>query len=54
MSESGASLVISDGFEFDHGLKDRIVYIFELGHKRVGDDDYNVITCQAGIIYRMS
>ncbi|MCF7849720.1 MAG: hypothetical protein K9M45_12795 [Kiritimatiellales bacterium] len=52
-SESGDSLTVSGGFEFDHGLKDRIVYIFELGHQQVGDDDYNVITGSAGVIYRM-
>lgn len=40
------------GFEFDHGLKDRIVYRFMGSHHEVGNDDYNINSAMASVIYR--
>jgi hypothetical protein len=50
--ESGSDVTFSGGLEFDHGHKDRIVYTFELGDQRVGDDNLDIITGFAGVLYR--
>lgn len=50
--ETGSDVTFSGGVEFDPGIKDRIVYTAELGHNRVGDDNLDVISGFAGILYR--
>ena len=52
IKESGSDFTFSGGFEFDHGNKDRIVYTAELGHQRVCEDNYDVLTGFAGVLYR--
>lgn len=52
-NESGSDATFSGGVEFDHGLKDRIVYTAGVGHDRVGDDNLDVISGFAGILYRL-
>ena len=52
IKETGSDLTYALGFEFDHGLKDRIVYRFMGSHHQVGNDDYNVNTASAQVIYR--
>ena len=50
--QTGSDVTFSGGFEFDPGNKDRIVCTAELGHQSVGDDDYDILTGFAGILYR--
>ncbi len=52
ISESGNSVTYAVGFEFDHGLKDRIVYRFMGSHHEVGNDDYDVNGVSASVVYR--
>ncbi|GEM_PF-1636359 len=52
VKETGSDATFSGGFEFDHGHKDRIVYIVELGDQRVGDDNLDILTGFAGVLYR--
>lgn len=52
LKESGSDVTYALGFEFDHGLKDRIVYRFMGSHHEVGNDDYNVNSVSAAVIYR--
>lgn len=53
-TDSGNDVTYALGFEFDHGLKDRIVYRFMGSHHEVGigDDDYDINTASAAVIYR--
>lgn len=50
--ESGGDASYAVGFEFDIGLKGRIVYRFIGSHREVGDLGYNVNTATAEIVYR--
>jgi len=52
VKESGSDVTYAIGFEFDHGLKDRIVYRFMGSHHEVGDFGYDVNTATAEIVYR--
>lgn len=52
LKESGSDMTYALGFEFDHGLKDRIVYRFMGSHHQVGNDDYDVNGVSAAVIYR--
>ena len=52
VTESGSDATYALGFEFDHGLRDRIVYRFMGSHHSVGDDDYDVDSVSATVIYR--
>jgi OOP family OmpA-OmpF porin len=52
IKENGNDITYALGFEFDHGLKDRIVYRFMGSHHEVGNDNYNVNTASAAVIYR--
>jgi len=49
---SGSDATYALGFEFDHGLKDRIVYRFMGSHHEVGNDNYNINSVSAAVIYR--
>ncbi|EGG98773.1 hypothetical protein imdm_1924 [gamma proteobacterium IMCC2047] len=40
------------GFEYDIGLKDRVVYRFMGSHHKVGDQGYDVNSATAEIVYR--
>ena len=51
LEESGSDVSYALGFEFDHGLQDRIVYRFMGGHHEVGDLGYNVNSVSAEIVY---
>jgi hypothetical protein len=51
-STSGSDAAYALGLEFDHGLPDRIVYRFMGANHRVDDDEYNVNSANAEIIYR--
>lgn len=50
--DTGSDMTYALGFEFDHGLKDRIVYRFMGSHHEVGNDDYNINSAMASVIYR--
>ena len=52
VTESGSDITYALGFEFDHGLKDRIVYRFMGSHHEVGNDNYDVTGVSAAVIYR--
>ena len=52
LTESGSDVTYSLGFEFDHGLKDRIVYRFMGSHHEVGNDGYDINSASAAVIYR--
>ncbi len=52
VTERGSSTTYALGFEFDHGLKDRIVYRFMGSHHGVGDDNYDINGVSAAVIYR--
>ena len=52
VSQSGGDATVALGFEFDHGLKDRIVYRFMGSHHQVGDDNYDVNDVAAEVVYR--
>jgi OOP family OmpA-OmpF porin len=52
IKESGSDVVYALGFEFDHGLKDRIVYRFMGEHHQAGNDDYDINSASAAIVYR--
>jgi len=51
IKEEGGDFTMSGHFEFDHGLRDRIVYVAGLDHQRVGDDNYDITTGFAGVLY---
>jgi hypothetical protein len=51
-STSGTDAAYALGLEFDHGLPDRIVYRFVGAHHRVDDDEYDVNSANAEIVYR--
>jgi len=52
LSESGSNATYALGFEFDAGLKNRIVYRFMGSHHEVGNDNYDINSASAAIIYR--
>lgn len=52
LRESGSDVTFSGGVEFDHGHSDRFVYTAGLSHDRVGDDDLDIVSGFAGILYR--
>jgi len=52
IKESGSDTTYALGFEFDHGLKDRIVYRFMGSHHEVGNDGYDINSASAAVIYR--
>jgi OOP family OmpA-OmpF porin len=52
VTESGSDVTYAVGFEFDHGLKDRIVYRFMASHHEVGNDNYDVTGVSAAVVYR--
>lgn len=52
VKETGNDVTFSGGFEFDPGNKDRVVLTAELGHQRVGDDNLDVLSGFAGLLYR--
>ncbi len=47
---SGSDATYALGFEFDHGLDERIVYRFMGSHHKV--DDYNINSVSASVVYR--
>jgi OOP family OmpA-OmpF porin len=51
-TQSGNDVSLALGFEYDAGLKDRIVYRFMGSHHAVGDDDYDVNSASAAVVYR--
>ena len=52
LKETGSDATFALGFEFDHGLKDRIVYRFMGSHHSVGDDNYDINDISGEVIYR--
>jgi len=52
VKESGSDSTYALGFEYDIGLKDRVVYRFMGSHHKVGDQGYDVNSATAEIIYR--
>jgi len=52
LKESGSDFTYALGFEYDIGLKDRIVYRFMGAHHEVGDLGYEVNSAKAEIVYR--
>jgi len=50
--ESGSDITYALGFEYDAGLKDRIVYRFMGSHHEVDVTSYEVNTAMAEIVYR--
>jgi len=52
LNETGNDFSYALGFEFDAGLKDRIVYRFMGAHHQVGNDNYDVNGVNAEIVYR--
>lgn len=52
-TESGSDATFALGFEYDAGLKDRIVYRFMGSHHSVGKEvEYDVNSASAAVIYR--
>lgn len=51
--ESGSDITYALGFEFDAGLKDRIVYRFMGSHHEVDTSSYDVNTATAEVVYRV-
>jgi len=52
VEESGSDATYALGFEYDIGLKDRVVYRFMGSHHEVGDIGYDINTATAEIVYR--
>lgn len=50
--DSGSDATYALGFEFDCGLKDRIVYRFMGTHHQIGSDDADVNGLSAELVYR--
>lgn len=52
LEESGGDFTYALGFEYDVGLKERVVYRFMGSHHEVGDFGYDVNAASAEIVYR--
>lgn len=52
LKESGSDVTFALGFEYDVGLKDRIVYRFMGSHHQVGDLGHDVNGASAEMVYR--
>ena len=52
VSESGSDATFALGFEWDAGLKDRILYRFMGSHSQVGETGYDINTASGEIVYR--
>lgn len=52
LTESGSDATFALGFEWDAGLKDRILYRFMGSHSQVGETGYDINTASAEIVYR--
>lgn len=52
VTESGSDASFALGFEYDVGLRDRVIYRFMGAHRSVGDDDYDMNSASAEVVYR--
>lgn len=52
VKQTGSDVTFALGFEYDVGLKDRVVYRFMGSHHAVGDDEYDINSATASVVYR--
>lgn len=50
-SDSGSSIAVGAGFEYDIGVPDRFKIRGELGYHHINDDDLDVGTASVGVVY---